>query len=150
MDVNDIFGQPEEIIIPETRYVEPAISPFDFVNAINYNKENLIVDDWSEKQYVPYIVNKALSYGADTVIPANEMNSRPHIDKKLQFDYLRISVRPRKRFSKWLKPEQDDRIDALKALYGYSNTRAREVVDLLSEDDWKQIRTLLDQGGAKL
>ena len=69
-------------------YKAPAISPFDFINAIHYSKENLIVDDWSEKQYKPFIVNKGLSYGADTVIPANEMNSRPHLDKKLQFSFL--------------------------------------------------------------
>jgi hypothetical protein len=107
-------------------------------------------DHLCEKEYVPYMTNRGLSYFSDTIFYANTMNRHGNIDKKLQFDYLRISVRPRKRFSKWLKPEQDDRIDALKALYGYSDTRAREVVDLLSEDDWKQIRSLLDQGGAKL
>jgi len=127
------------------------MDPFVFLNSINQSKVPLMDEDHlCEKEYVPYMTNRGLSYFSDTIFYANTMNRHGNIDKKLQFDYLRISVRPRKRFSKWLKPEQDDRVDALKVLYGYSNTRAREVVDLLSEDDWKQIRSLLDQGGAKL
>ena len=34
----------------EEVYKKPQISPFDFANAINHSKENLIVDEWSEKQ----------------------------------------------------------------------------------------------------
>ena len=147
MDVNDVFGQPEEIIIPETRYVEPAISPFDFVNAINYNKENLIVDDWSEKQYVPYIVNKALSYGADTVIPANEMNARPHLDKKLQFQFLinysllqSVCLIP-------LKAEKIDSIEVIKKYYGYSTEKAYQVFPLLNQDMIDYLKEKLEKGG---
>jgi len=55
----------------EEVYKKPQISPFDFANAINHSKENLIVDDWSERQYNAWIVNKSMSYGADTVIYAN-------------------------------------------------------------------------------
>ena len=64
------------------------INPFDFVNAINHTKDNLIVDEWSESQYKPFLVNKALSFTADTVIQANEMNSRSHLDKKLQYSFF--------------------------------------------------------------
>ena len=80
----------------EFKVKKKAISPFDFVNAIHHTKADMIVDDWSEKQYNPFIVNKALSYGADTVIAANEMNSRPHIEKRPQFDFLKAVVRPKK------------------------------------------------------
>ena len=66
-----MFGEPKAEIVIEP-YKAPAISPFDFINAITYNKNDIMVDDWAEKQYVPYIVNKGLSYGADTVIQANE------------------------------------------------------------------------------
>ena len=54
-----------------------SISPFDYVNAINHTKDNIIVDEWTESQYKSFVVNKALSFSADTVIQANEMNSRP-------------------------------------------------------------------------
>jgi hypothetical protein len=73
----NLFGEPIEKIIEEP-YKSPSITPFEFINAIHHTKENLIVDEWSEKQYNSYIINKGLSYGADTVIPANEMNSRPN------------------------------------------------------------------------
>ena len=82
-----LFGEPVQQY-KENPWKAPAITPFDFINAIHYTKDNLIVDDWSEKQYNPYIVNKGLSYGQDTIIPANEMNSRPHLDKILQFSFL--------------------------------------------------------------
>jgi len=39
-----------------------SLSPFDFLNAINYSIEDLIVDDITVKQYVPYMVNRGLSY----------------------------------------------------------------------------------------
>ena len=63
-------------------------TPFDYVKAISYTKEDMIVDDITEKDYNPFIVNRALSMGIDTVLQANEMNQRHHLSKKLQFDFL--------------------------------------------------------------
>lgn len=146
MDINDVFGQPVEVKIEEV-YKEPTISPFDFANAINFSKDNLIVDDWSEKQYVPYIVNKALSYGADTVIPANEMNARPHLDKKLQFQFLINNIRPRKRFNKWIKAEKIESIEVIKKYYGYSTEKARQVLPLLDQSLIDTLKQKLEKGG---
>jgi hypothetical protein len=36
-DINLVFGQPVEVVVQET-YKAPAISPFEFVNAINHEK----------------------------------------------------------------------------------------------------------------
>jgi len=146
MDINDIFGQPVEVKIEEV-YKDPVISPFDFVNAINFSKDALIVDDWSEKQYVPYIVNKALSYGADTVIPANEMNARPHLDKKLQFQFLINNIRPRKRYNKWIKAEKIESIEVIKKYYGYSTEKARQVLPLLDQSMIDSLKQKLEKGG---
>jgi hypothetical protein len=146
MDINNIFGQPVEVKIEEV-YKEPVISPFDFVNAINFSKDALIVDDWSEKQYVPYIVNKALSYGADTVIPANEMNARPHLDKKLQFQFLINNIRPRKRYNKWIKAEKIESIEVIKKYYGYSTEKARQVLPLLDQSMIDSLKQKLEKGG---
>ena len=130
-------------------YKSPAISPFDFINAIHHTKENLIVDDWSEKQYNPYIVNKGLSYGHDTVIPANEMNSRPHLDKILQFQFLINIIRPSKRFNKWIKAEKVDELEIIKEYYGYSTEKAKQVLPLLSQSQLEQLKTRLTKGGRK-
>lgn len=131
----------------EEVYKKPAISPFDFANAINYSKENLIVDDWSEKQYNPWIVNKSMSYGADTVIYANEMNSRPHLDRRLQFDFLINTVRPRKRYNKWLKPETVEVLSTIQEYYGYSIDKARQVLPLLTDVQLEALKNKLNKGG---
>lgn len=128
-------------------YKTPAISPFDFVNSINFTKEDLIVDEWSEKQYQPYIVNKGLSYSPDTVIPANEMNSRPHLDKKLQFSFLINTVRPMKRFNKWIKAEKIESIEVIKEYYGYSTEKARQVLPILSDEQLNYLKEKLQKGG---
>jgi hypothetical protein len=131
----------------EEVYKKPQISPFDFANAINHSKESLIVDDWSEKQYNAWIVNKSLSYGADTVIYANEMNARPHLDRRLQFDFLINTVRPRKRYNKWLKAETVDVLATVQEYYGYSIDKARQVLPLLSDAQLEHMKNKLNRGG---
>ena len=99
------------------------MTPFDFLNEINYGKKNLMADDIDhqvEKKYLPFIVNKGLSYTMDTVIHANEMNIRPNTEKKLQFDYLINTIRRNKRFPKWLKPGEDENIKVIMEYYGYN------------------------------
>ena len=131
----------------EFKVKKKAISPFDFANSINYTKENLMVDDWSEKQYNAFIINKSLSHGIDTVVAANEMNARPHLDAKLQYDFLCGFVRKKKRFNKWLKPEKEENLEIIKEYFGYSNVRAQEALRLLSEADIEAIKGLLRRGG---
>ena len=128
-------------------YKMPKINPFDFVNAIHYTKENLIVDDWSEKQYNSFIVNKSLSFGADTVIPANEMNSRPHLEKRLQFDFLINTIRPRKRFNKWLKAEKIEDLELVKQYYNYNTEKALQALRILSPEQINTIKERLNTGG---
>ncbi|NBW56523.1 DNA polymerase [bacterium] len=140
---NNQFVKAEE----EETYKIPSISPFDFLSAINYTKEQLIVDQWSERQYQPYIVNKGLSYGSDTIIQANEMNSRPHIEKTLQFQFLINTIRPRKRFNKWIKASKIEAIDIVKQYYGYSNEKARQIMPLLTDEQIQIIKTKLNRGG---
>ena len=84
------------------------MSPFDFLNAINDTKVNVIVDDISEKEYTAFMVNRGLSYFNDTALYANEMNQCHHLDSRLQFDYLINSVSRKRRFSKWLKPTESE------------------------------------------
>ena len=146
MNINDIFGQ-EVLEKKEEIYKQPAISPFDFINSINYTKDNIIVDDWSEKQYIPYLVNRGLSFGSDTVIPANEMNSRPHLDKGLQFQFLINTIRPKKRYNKWVKLEKIEAISIIKAYYGYNTEKARQALSILTSDQIDYLKQKLEKGG---
>ena len=143
-----LFGEPVKVY-EEEPYKAPAISPFDFLNSIHYTKENLVVDEWSEKQYNPYIINKGLSYGHDTVIPANEMNSRPHLDKILQFHFLINIIRPKKRFNKWIKAEKIDDLETVKEYYGYSTEKAKQILPLLNDSNIEEMRIRITKGGKK-
>lgn len=146
MDVNDIFGQ-GETKQEEYAYKEPRISPFDFLNSITFKKDDLMVDDWSEKQYIPFVVNKGLSFTADTVIPCNEMNSRPHLDKKLQYNFLINNIRSRKRYTKWIKAEKLEDLEIVKECYGYSTEKAKQVLPLLSSTQIELLKQKLEKGG---
>ena len=121
----------------------------DYLNAINVSKEPLldISESYTKQSYPPFVVTRCLSYFPDTVFAANEMNTRPLIDSKMHFDFLRGAVRPRKRFSKWLKREDDSRVAALVEYYGMSSRKAREALSVLSEADLEEIVAAVDKGG---
>ena len=123
----------------------------EYLNAINYTKEPLMdtEDEQVEKKYTPFIINRCLSYFIDTVIHANEINRFASADKKMQFDYYRKAIRKRKRFSKWQKKEITDKLETVKEYYGYSNTKATEIMDLLNDNDIEEMRIYLSGGGIK-
>ena len=125
------------------------MNPFEYVNAINYTKKNIMIDDVAEKAYAPYMVNRQLSYFPDTVLAANEMNRNHHIDNRLQFDFFINIIRKRKRFSKWFKPEQISDLDVVKKYYGYSNEKARQVLTLLSTEQINELKNKVAKGGRK-
>jgi hypothetical protein len=123
------------------------MNPFDYTNAITSNKKNLIVDEASEKAYNPFMTNRGLSYFPDTVFYANEMNIKPNIDKKLQFDYLLNSIRSAKRYSKWGKKKEDKDLDLVQEYYGYNHQRAKEALSILSNNQIAMIKEKLEKGG---
>ena len=125
------------------------MNPFEFVNAINYTKKNIMIDDITEKAYAPYMINRQLSYFPDTVLAANEMNRNHHLDNRLQFDFFINIIRKRKRFSKWFKAEQISDLETVKEYYGYSNEKARQVLTLLSTDQINELKTKVVKGGRK-
>jgi hypothetical protein len=127
------------------------MNPFDYLNAINDTKKNVIEDsdnpELAEKLYPPYLVNRGLSFFIDTVYLANEMNRHHHLDNKMQFDFLINIVRKKKRFSKWFKAQPDEEVEAVMDYYGYSQDKARQVVDLLTKDQITQIIERQRKGG---
>jgi hypothetical protein len=125
------------------------MSPFQFVNEITFGKKDVMVDPDMEKKYVPFMVNRSLSYFTDTVHMANEMNRYHHLDKKLQFQFLLNIVRKKKRFSKWVKPTTDSNVDVIKEYYGYSNEKAIQILPLLSTDQLNIIKNKVNKGGRK-
>ena len=123
------------------------ISPFDFLNSINTNKKNLMEGTDEEKQYVPFVVNRTLSYFQDTVSLANAMNIHHHIDNRLQYDFFINIVRPKKRFSPWLRKEKLDTLELIKNYYHYNDEKARSALKLLSEEQIEFIKQRMKIGG---
>ena len=123
------------------------MNPFDFANAINYSKQNIMVDDLTEKSYNGFMVNRSLSYFPDTVLAANEMNIHHQLDSRLQFDFLINIIRKRKRFSKWNKQKIEDDVKTVAEYYGYSNQKALQVLALLSPEQLEQLKHKVNKGG---
>ena len=126
------------------------MSPFDYVNAILQNKNKLIVDELTEKEYAPFLTNRSLSYHKDCIMVANEMNQRHHLDKKLQYDFLLNIVRSQKRpFAKWVKAEKSEDLECIKQIFGFSDSKAREAIRLLSKEQIQQLKEQTDIGGLR-
>ena len=122
----------------------------DWLNSINFSKQNLIEEDPDAiRSYPPYIINRCLSGAVDSILFANEMNINSHLDNDMQYAFLLNTLRKRKRFSPWLKKEQVKDLDLVKKHYGYSNEKARVALTLLTKTQLEYIRNKHDMGGKR-
>lgn len=124
------------------------MSPFDYVDFILRKKKP--DRDLDFVDYAPFIVNRSLSYHMDCVLYVNEMNLYPGTDKDIQYQYFLNSIRPMKRgFQPWQKSKTDENIECVKAYFGYSNTKAKEALRILSDEQIAVIKIKTDTGGVK-
>lgn len=120
----------------------------DIIPSIQQTKKDLSQEEGFEKNYLPFLVNRSLSFHYDCIMQVNQMNLYPGLDKKLQYDYLFHSIRGYKRkFQPWQKMEKNNDLDLIKEYYGYSNDKARDVLPLLSDENVSEIRKQLNKGG---
>ncbi len=119
----------------------------DWLNSINYTKKDVMIDEYEEKKYPAYIVNKCLAPFPDTLLYVNELNRLHGLDNRLQYDFLLNSLRKRKRFAKWMKVSKIKDLDVIKEYYGYSNEKAKQALDVLTEEQIKIIKIKLTTGG---
>jgi len=124
------------------------MTPFDFLNAINYTKEDLFKDPQASKDYNAFMVNRGLSYFLDTILLSNEMNIHYNLDSDMQFQYLINTITKKKRFGKWAKKDKDSKSFLLvKEYFKYSDEKARQVLDILTNDQLAIIEKKLYKGG---
>lgn len=119
------------------------LSPFAFVDAVSSTKRNLLEEGTPESEYNPFMVNRALSYFPDTILIATCATRMAHMDKRVQFEFLLNVVRPRRRFSKWVKREAEPEIDAIMRFYMYNRRRAVEASRHLSAEQRAEILRLV-------
>ena len=126
------------------------MKPFDYVNSINYSKKNMMEgtdnDELAESGYVPFLTNRSLSYFTDTLFYSNEINQYPHADNKLQYDYLLNSIRPKRRFAKWVKNIDSDDLEIVKQYYNYSTKKGLQALNILSPKQLQEITKKVIRG----
>jgi hypothetical protein len=123
----------------------------DYLNSINFNKKDLMKSEDKQwiKKYPAFIINKVLSGFQDTIMLVNEVNRNHFLDKDMQYSFLLNSIRSKKRFSPFLRASKLKNIDLVKEYYGYSNEKAKTVLDILTKDQLKLIKEKLYKGGTK-
>ena len=122
----------------------------DWLNSINFTKENLIdVDPLLKKDYSPYIINRCLSGHIDCILFANEMNIHHQLDKDMQYSFYLNSLRKKKRFSPWLRKDKVKDLECVKQYYGYSNEKASQALKILNKEQLNFIKQRLEIGGIK-
>ena len=126
------------------------MNPFDYVNSINYSKKNLMEDsgndELAESGYNPFITNRSLSYFTDTIFYVNEINQHSHTANKLQYDYLLNSIRPKKRFAKWVKNVGSDDLENVKLYFNYSTKKGLQALNILSPKQLQEITRKVIRG----
>ncbi len=123
-----------------------------YLKAINESKENLLdtPDPTWEKKYPPFVINRCLSMFYDTIMHSNEMNGLHFLPKRMQFHYFINSIRKKRRFGgKWISKTKLKNLDVIKKYYGYSNSKAKETLNILTDDQIEIIKNKLIQGGRK-
>jgi hypothetical protein len=126
------------------------MKPFDYVNSINFTKKNLMKntanDELAEKDYVPFLTNKSLSYFTDTLLYANEMNRYHFLDKRLQYEFYLNSIRKKKRFAKWAKAEDNNEVMMIQEYYKFSPQKAKAALSVLSPKQKDIIKHKMENG----
>jgi len=119
----------------------------EIVPSILQTKKYVLED---EKDYLPFIVNKSLSYHIDCILYANQMNMNHNLPKVLQYQYFLNTVRPMKRkFQSWQKQVVIKDLDCVKEYFGYSNEKAKEALRILTDEQIAFIKEQLEKGGVK-
>lgn len=121
----------------------------DWLNSINFTKENIIEDSTTAKEYPPFIINRCLSAHIDCILFANEMNMHHQLDKDMQYSFFLNTIRKRKRYSPWLRKDKIKDLECVKRYYGYSNEKASQALKILSKEQINFIKQRLEIGGTK-
>ena len=109
--------------------------PFKVINAINAGKE-----PENPENYNPWLTNIFYSRFPDTLYFAQMMNLNYDLDKKYQMAFFINTVRPSKRWSKWLKKEQSSDYELIRDWYGFSERKTQDALAVLTKDQIKEIR----------
>ena len=116
------------------------MSPFDIAKSILQTKENLFTtDEFFNKEYTPFIVNRIFSNSERTVLFAECMDKYFGLDKKIQYDFYLKGVPRNRSFQKmWSKKESSslntDHVEYICSRLNVSTKRGTEIYKLLGSE----------------
>lgn len=121
---------------------------FEFLDSINNNKTDLMVDSLTEREYNSYLINRGMSLFVDTILYANHINKFQDLSKRMHYDFYRFAVPKKKRFSKWHKAEKEsDELKLLSETYNCSYEKAKTYLSILNPKQIEEIRSIRKIGG---
>ena len=126
--------------------MDDKVTVFSFVNEITYGKQNIFNDE-TKDQYIPFIVNRALSYFPDCILYSNDLNMYPDLPKAFQNGHYLNSISKRKRFSKWAKKLDDESISLITDLYQCNERKAAEILSVLTPTELNSLQQLKTGSG---
>jgi len=150
--MKDLFGN--EVVEEEPEFDEPEKrSRFelfkDFMPDLFQHKKNLMREHpEAERDYSPWIINKAMSQHMDCILHANEINLASALPIFAQYDYYTHAIRKGKRFG-WQKKQNIDNLELVMKHFNMSEAKASVSLKLLSEQDIEDIKQANEKGGRK-
>lgn len=127
----------------------------DYLSSINYTKKDVMresaIPDIAEAKYPAFIIRRLLSYQPDALFEVSALNIFHGLSNKMQYDFLRCSLTKRKRFSKFEKEEKETQanIKLISDYYNLSYGKARDVLNVLTDEDVLEIKDKMDKGGRR-
>lgn len=117
----------------------------EILKNINETKDLSLLKE-QDKDYLPFIVNRCLSMHMDAILHVNTLNMRPNMPKRMQHDFLVVSLRARKRFAKLPKKTENSFVQAIQEYFNISEEKAKDLVPILQGME-EEICNYLSTGG---
>lgn len=121
------------------------MTPFDWFNVITETKQTEeSLDDWNT-----FMVNRIVSMGKSSIFVADHMNKNSSMSNQQVYDFY-VNVLPKGRvYNKYAKATKlDEDIELIQQTYKVSKQEAVQYLELLSDDDLKQMKDLYFTGGS--
>ncbi len=125
---------------------------FDFVDAVNFNKVDLVNSEETEKLFRDnkFMVCRALAMNKETVLIAGRANElTDKVDSYMLWQYLRNIIPKKKRFTKWVKQMAvSDDVKFLSDYYQVNIKVATLYRKLMTDEEIEILRGRTFEGGA--
>lgn len=124
---------------------------FDYLNALNSTKENLLRTEDPEvlKGFDPFMTRRGLAQNEDTLVVAEQLNKLHAITPWMQWSYALHSISPRKRYKPWAKKGPVDPDVKMLSEYFYINMeKASEYLRFLPKEVLAEIREKVERSEA--